>query len=198
MSEVTASAARSRRADAERSRTAILEAGIRTLNARPDANIEQIARAAGVSRQTVYAHFASREALLTAIVDLATARALEAIDESGLDADPPVEAMSRLIEQSWVMIRDFPLLLSAQTQLAAGTTLERHEPVLGRLQGLIERGQASGDFDETLPSTWFVAAVVAIGDAAGEEVRDGRLDADEAVKVMRHSVLRLLRPDRSS
>jgi AcrR family transcriptional regulator len=198
MSEITASPARRRRADAERSRTAILEAGIRTLNARPDANIGQIASAAGVSRQTVYAHFASREALITAIVEQATAEALAAIDQSGIDADSPVEAMSRVIERSWVMIRDYPLLLSVATQLPASTTLERHEPVLARLGALIERGQASGDFDQTAPVSWFVATVVAIGDAAGQEVRAGRLDAEAAVGIMRRAVLRLLSPDLST
>jgi AcrR family transcriptional regulator len=31
------------------------------LSAQPEASVEDIARAAGVSRQTVYAHFPSRE-----------------------------------------------------------------------------------------------------------------------------------------
>jgi hypothetical protein len=46
--------------------------------------------------------------------------------------------------------------------------------------------------------SWFVATVVAIGDAAGQEVRAGRLDAEAAVGIMRRSVLRLLSPDLST
>ena len=45
------------RADAERSIAAILDAAVQVLAARPDAGMGEIAKAAGVARQTVYAHF---------------------------------------------------------------------------------------------------------------------------------------------
>jgi AcrR family transcriptional regulator len=40
--------------DAERSISAILDAASRVLGERPDASVEDIAKAAGISRQTVY------------------------------------------------------------------------------------------------------------------------------------------------
>ncbi|MGR6999045.1 helix-turn-helix domain-containing protein [Yinghuangia aomiensis] len=58
----TAKPPRRRRADAQRSIDAILDAARRLLGDRLDVGMEDIAAAAGVTRQTVYAHFPSRDA----------------------------------------------------------------------------------------------------------------------------------------
>ena len=66
---------RRRRSDARRSIDAILAAARTVLGERPDAGMADVAAAAGVTRQTVYAHFASRDALLC-----------EAIEHAGRDS----------------------------------------------------------------------------------------------------------------
>ena len=71
---------RRRRADAEQNVTTILDAAARALSAQPEASVEDIARSAGLSRQTVYAHFLSREALLDAVVERATAEVSAAFE----------------------------------------------------------------------------------------------------------------------
>ena len=60
---------RRQRSDARQSIAAVIDAAIRTLGDRPDASMDEIARAAGVTRQTVYAHFPSRDALIDAVVE---------------------------------------------------------------------------------------------------------------------------------
>ena len=57
-----------RRADARRSIEAIVSAARVLFSERPDASMEDVAAAAGLARQTVYAHFTSREALIHAVV----------------------------------------------------------------------------------------------------------------------------------
>ena len=102
-------AQRRRRADARRSIEAILAAGGVLLAERPDASMEDVAVAAGVSRQTLYAYFTSREALLHAVLDVAAAEVLAAIDD--LDACSPVDALTRFLDAGWQFIRQlFPLL----------------------------------------------------------------------------------------
>ncbi|MFF3609485.1 TetR/AcrR family transcriptional regulator [Streptomyces sp. NPDC002463] len=183
---------RRRRADGERSRAAILDAAVRLLRQRPDAGMEAIATGAGVTRQTVYAHFSSRDALLAATVDRITEGAVAAMDAARLDEGPATDALTRFLDVSWHSFEDNALLLRVTP---AGDTSEdddraRHEPVTGRLERLVERGRRAGEFASDLPAPWLVAMTVALGHAAGEEVNSGRMTNAEARAALHTSVFR--------
>ena len=77
---------RRRRADADRSAAAVLDAAVEVLGQHPDASVDHVAAAAGLARQTVYAHYPSRRALLAAVVDRITADAVAALDAADLDS----------------------------------------------------------------------------------------------------------------
>jgi AcrR family transcriptional regulator len=87
---------------------AILQAATGTLNANPGASVEDIARAAGVSRQTVYAHFPTREALLDAVIEHATAEVTAAFDAPEPDNLPPSAALVRLLGTGWQVTARYP------------------------------------------------------------------------------------------
>jgi len=189
-------ARRGRRADAERSISAILAAAGRLLGERPDASMDDIAKAAGISRQTVYAHFPSRDTLLDALLAQVTDRVLDAIDAADLGTGPPADALVRFLEISWQALETNPFLLHL-TSAPKSPEQERdqHEPILGPLEHLIRRGQQSGEFDPALPVSWLLSATIALGHAAGEEVRAGRITSDEAITTLRRTIPRLFTAD---
>ncbi|NUO59588.1 MAG: hypothetical protein HOV78_23240 [Hamadaea sp.] len=68
----------------------------------------------------------------------------------------------------------------------------RHHDVHQRLTRLIQRGQASGEIDPQAPASWLVAAVIALGHTAGEQVAAGRLNIRQAAQALKTATLRLL------
>ncbi|MBS2966358.1 TetR/AcrR family transcriptional regulator [Actinocrinis puniceicyclus] len=186
------------RADAQRSITAILDAATRVLGQRPDASMEDIAKAAGISRQTVYAHFPSRDALLGVLFDRVTEQVLAAIDAADLDSGPADQALVRFLEIGWQAFDADPFLLHlAEPPLTPQQERARHEPLLYRLEQLVRRGQRSGAFDPDLPVAWILSATLALGHTAGEEVRAGRMTSAQAIDVLRRGIPRLFRAENS-
>jgi AcrR family transcriptional regulator len=182
---------RRRRADAEQNVTAILQAATKVLTAQPEASVEDVARAAGVSRQTVYAHFASREALIDAVIEEGMAEVSAAFEAAGLEDAPPAEALIRLLDAGWQVNARYPLLLWRLPAISPDEDVDRHGPVAERLHEIIRRGQESGEFDSRLSAAWLIAAGLAMGRAAGDEVKAGRMTIEDATKAVHLSFLRL-------
>jgi hypothetical protein len=114
-----------------------------------------------------------------------------AFDAAGLEEAPPAQALIRLLDAGWTISARYPFLW----HLPAVTTdedVDRHGPVLERLLDVIRRGQESGDFDRTLSPSWLLAAGLAIGRAAEEEVKAGRMTIEDAIHAAHHSILRLI------
>jgi AcrR family transcriptional regulator len=183
-----------RRADAERSSAAVLQAAIELLARRPQANMGEIAAAAGVARQTVYAHYASRDKLMAAVIDHITAEVVSAFDGLDLDHGPPVDALRRWLEASWQVLARYPILLTEAVAASPADEYERHLPISERLIQLVERGRDSGQFDNRHPVSWLVSAIVGLGHAAGQEVAAARMSMEDAGAAFRDSVLRLCIP----
>ncbi|OXM51488.1 TetR/AcrR family transcriptional regulator [Amycolatopsis alba] len=185
---------RSRRSDAQRSRTSILDAALKKLGTDPDAGVEAIATAAGVTRQTVYAHFPSRGELLSAVLDRITEEAVAAMDAADLDDGPAADALVRLLEAARRTSGRYPALLGKINSLPAPPPDDRrrHEPVADRLARIIERGKATGEFDARLPTGWLVAVIVKLGHAAAEETDSGRIPHTEATDALHTTLHRIL------
>lgn len=179
-----------RRADAQRSIAAILDAAVNVLNENPGASIEDVAAAAGVTRQTIYAHYPSREALVSAAIDRVTDDAVATMDAAHLDHDPPVTALLQLATAGWRTYERYPRLLR-MAPLDPHAEQDRHQPIRERLERLAKRGQHTGDFDRRFSPSWLATVAMALGHAAAEDIAAGRMPPDQASTALKHSILRV-------
>lgn len=189
MSEVPET--RRRRSDARRSIDAILTAARTLLGQQPDASMEELAHAAGVTRQTVYAHFSSRDALIAALIDAAGAETVEAMNAAGLDTDPPVTALRKYLDIGWQLIRRYPYLLTTALARTPPGSETSHAAGTAQLEGIIRRGQRTGDFDTALSAGWLAVAIIGLVHTAADQVAAGHLTPDQAHSVFAESALRL-------
>ncbi len=183
-----------RRADAQRSIAAILDAAMAVLSRDPEASVSEIAKAAGVGRVTLYGHFPGRAEL----VDAAFARAVEdghaALDAVDITGEPR-QALARLIDSSWILVnRSRALLLAAQAALPPGRIRELHAGPMERVQRLVERGRDEGVFRTDLPTSWLVGVMHSVMHNAADEINAGRLTPDRAAGYITATVLACFTP----
>jgi len=114
-----------------------------------------------------------------------------AFDTAGLDGLPPAAALVQLLEAGWQVAARYPFVWHLPA-VSADQDASRHAPVLDKMLELIQRGQEGGDLDATLPPGWLLAASMALGRAAEQEVKAGRMTIEEATGAVHHSFLRLL------
>jgi TetR/AcrR family transcriptional regulator, mexCD-oprJ operon repressor len=183
--QMTEPAADHRRATAERNIEAILDAAESLLERGGRLTMVAVAKEAGVSRVTVYAHFATREPLLEAVVERAVRRTTSALDAVEPERGPPPEALQRVIEVGWRDLDRNNAIAQAASELLTPETLRRtHEAAHRRLRELVDRGRRSGDFRTDVPADWLVSAFHALIHAAGDDVRAGRMRADAALSAL--------------
>ncbi|CNE63745.1 transcriptional regulator [Mycobacterium tuberculosis] len=187
-----ATTGRRRRADAERSIARIVSAARECLSRDPNASIDDIAKAAGVGRMTLYGHFRNRREL----VDAAMADAVRAGEEVLSDVDltgPAQEVLTRVLESSWRLVAESTAILTAaQGTLPAGRIRELHAGPAQRVEELIRRGQDEGVFRTDMPITWLVNVVHYVLHGAAEENRAGRLDPEETGRIVIATVQSIL------
>jgi AcrR family transcriptional regulator len=184
-----------RRADAERSVAAILDAALVALASDPDSSMSEIARRAGVVRATIYVHFPTRTALLDAVMEHAVGQVVAAMEGAEPERGEPVKALERVLRATWRQLANFHALLALNTaRLEPEELHRRHLPMLDQLEPLIERGQRDGVFRAEVPVTWHLAVIRAIVHAASREVQGGRLAEEEAESVMLRTAIAAVSP----
>ncbi|KAA2252393.1 TetR/AcrR family transcriptional regulator [Solihabitans fulvus] len=182
-----------RRADAERNIAAILDAAAGCLGRQPQVSMADVARAAGVGRVTLYAHFPSREVLLEAVLDRTIAQAGAVIEQSQPDEGPADDALRRLLRSSWqVLDRHLRLFDVAQRELGPARLREHHDPAISRIEHLLARGQKEKTFRTDLPLNWLVTCVYTLLHAAADDVNNGRLAQKKAGHVLEATILSAL------
>jgi TetR/AcrR family transcriptional repressor of mexCD-oprJ operon len=191
---MTTSRPKRRRADAERSIASVTNAALEALASDPDVSMAEIARRAGVVRATIYMHFPTRESLLDAVMEKATAQVAQAIREAEPERGEPVEALERVIRATWKELSQFHGVLAVNiSRLSPKELRRRHLPMTTQFIPLLERGQADGVFRSDASAEWLIAVVRAIVHLASTELQAGRISQAEVEETMLTTALNAVR-----
>lgn len=140
---------RARRKDATANREAILEAASVLLMQERNTSLERIARQAGLTRRTVYGHFAGRDELIDAVLIRAAARLTAELTPIS-HPDPRVE-LALHASRLWADSDDVRLLTRLSGHGRHRDQVARMlEPVRLRLRETIQRGIASSALREDI------------------------------------------------
>jgi len=135
---------------------AITQAATRLLARHQQATVGAVAQATGVARGTIYRYFATRQALLTAVVDQAFLKAEHQLSQANLAAVPPAEGLARAVRALVALGDDFLVLV--RQRLLTGQDVAAFSPVVA----LLERGRQAGDLRSDLPLSCQVEALFAL------------------------------------
>lgn len=186
-----------RRADAQRNIDKILDAGLRLYGRDPGASMAAVAAEAGIGRVTLYGHFASRNELAKALVARAVAETVAGMDELDLDGLAADAALDRLLRAQWhVLLRNRNLRDNIVNDVDPRWLRQTHDPILSRVEKLVERGRRDGVIRDDLPQSWLVSSLYSLVHAASDEISAGRLTASQAPEVLVSSLLAMYRPPR--
>jgi len=178
-------AADRRRAIADRNVQAILDAAEELLRNHAPVTIAAVASQAGVSRVTVYAHFATGEALLEAVVERAVGHAAAALAAAAPESGPPLEALARLVTVGWRELGgNAAMAEAAAARLSADAMTRSHYAAQRQVAELVARGRRDGTFRTDVPDSWLVTCCFALFHSCADEVRAGRLDPADAERVL--------------
>lgn len=189
---------RPRRRHARANRVAIVEAAIVALAADPDASMEDVAKAAGVVRRTVYAHFPSRADLMEGIAQEAFSELMAAADQMNVDESDPATTMAEFTLRIWPVGDRFRLLLSsARNEIGDNRIHALLEPMRRLISGIVAHGQALGVFSDYLPADLLVSTGEALTIGHLEQANRGLVNDRGETCAITGLVLLGLTPERA-
>ncbi|NII68989.1 AcrR family transcriptional regulator [Microbacterium ulmi] len=158
----------------------------------PDASVNEIAKAAGVGRITLYGHFDSRATLVQEVAQRAIAQTEKELAQVDVDGDPR-DALGRLLETTWHLTHRFGALVVAASQELSPEQMRRaHDEPFARARRLLERGRAAGEFRDDVPIDWQIIVIQAILHGASAAVHRGEITADAAPTLVRDTAIAAL------
>ncbi|GAA3178510.1 TetR/AcrR family transcriptional regulator [Streptomyces virens] len=174
----------------------VLRSAAALLTRKSTATMDEVAKAAGISRATLHRQFAGRDALVRALEALGIAECEAALEAARPDEGPAGDAVRRLVAR---IEPHAPLLafLYSENQLFEGEELnEGWTRIDERIAALFRRGQSSGEFRIDLTPAWLTEALYGLLASGAWAVAEGRV----APRDFTHMVTELLlggvrRPD---
>lgn len=167
-------------AQLSRSATALVEAVAQTLGVGlATASMTDIARAAGISRATLYRSFPTREALLRGVVAVAIDRVAQRVQDSDLERVDVREGVAR-VARSFVVTGSAFTVLARTNVKDAKDEAELDARVAEPLRALLARGVADGTLRDDVPVTIHFTALSALLEMGVNLAVEGGVPAETA------------------
>ena len=162
----------------DRTAAAILDAAAHALSEHgSNANMADVAGAAGVSRATLYRYYPDREALLDALASHALAEAAARLADAGLERASVEDAIERIVRALTAVGDRYAVLVREQVE-ADPDEIERL--VAAPMRAVFARGIESGLLRQDLPAEVLLELFGGALVAALKLTERGRLGLEEA------------------
>ncbi|MFE6199664.1 TetR/AcrR family transcriptional regulator [Streptomyces sp. NPDC057838] len=166
----------------------VLRTAAALLTRKSTATMDEVAKAAGISRATLHRHFAGRDALVRALESLGIAECEAALDAARLDEGPASDAVRRLVAAA-EPVAGLLAFLYTENQLFEGEEQNAGWTLIDdRISALFRRGQLGGEFRIDLTPAWLTEALYGLLASGAWLVQSGK----GAPKDFPHMVVELL------
>ncbi|GGX38116.1 TetR family transcriptional regulator [Streptomyces chartreusis] len=166
----------------------VLRTAAALLTRKATATMDEVAKAAGISRATLHRHFAGRDALVRALESLGIAECEAALDAARPDEGPARDAVHRLVREIepsaglLAFLYTENQLFEGEEQNAGWARIDE------RIAALFRRGQQSGEFRIDLSAVWLTEALYGLLGSGAWAVAEGRVARNDFT----HMIVELL------
>ncbi|MFF3844262.1 TetR/AcrR family transcriptional regulator [Streptomyces sp. NPDC002328] len=167
------------RSNARSNRARILATARQELGRNPDITLEELAKAAGVVRRTLFGHFPGRAALLEALAEEAAETLRGTVAAASRPSEPADRALAHFAYSIWPVGDRYRMLLAlARRDLGAERVAEILAVARDEVTAVLTRGRRDGVFPAHLPPPVLSAGLEAMTVALLEQVNDGAWQDD--------------------
>lgn len=160
-------------------REQVLRSAAALLTRKSTATMDEVARAAGISRATLHRHFAGRDALVRALESLGIQECESALDRARLDEGRAEDALRRLITEIEPAAPLLALLVTENQLFEGEGQNEGWAHLDARIGALFRRGQEAGELRIDLTPAWLTEALYGLIGSGAWAVMDGRVAAKD-------------------
>ncbi len=157
----------------------VLRTSAALLTRKSTATMDEVAKAAGISRATLHRHFAGRDALVRALEALCIAECEAALESARLDDGPASDAVRRMVREI-EPAAGLLAFLYTESQLFEGEEQNTGwARIDDRIAAVFRRGQRSGEFRIDLTPAWLTEAIYGLVASGAWAVSEGRVAAKD-------------------
>jgi AcrR family transcriptional regulator len=166
----------------------VLRSAAALLTRKATATMDEVAKAAGISRATLHRQFAGRDALVRALEALGISECEAALDAARLDEGPASAAVRRLVREMQPAAALLAFLYTENQLFEGGEQNAGWSRIDDRVAALFRRGQEAGEFRIDLTPGWLTEALYGLLASGAWAVTEGRVARNDFT----HMIVELL------